>query len=335
MQDRYGSDVLAAGGPPSAGCRRGRRRARPGRRVRGFGLVRCDRRLGQDVAGLGGRAWRTAAAPCGLFPAEPCRIPARGPDRHTDPPGQRGRQPRRRPTRTASGSIAAPPERRPRRSGQPDLGRGPPRRRAGGEGLGSGPARGRGGGRAARRDRRSDRLGECLRAGPAAAGRRARGSPGRPARKETRIADEVERRWAPHVRVLGHPFVDIWQAVRPEVLGVSAWPVIPRGTPGRPVCAPRSAGRPTSRPRGGGSSGSVRSYADLEPEVLGRVEEAIDLVTDIAARAGGGPVPPRRSLRHRAVHHHDRAGWQDRDRHAGAGRRGGVARAGASGCPWS
>ena len=50
-----------------------------------------------------------------------------------------------------------------------------------------------------------------------------------PGTKETRIADEVTRRWAPHVAVLGHPYVDVWQAVRPAAVGIDAWPTIPQG----------------------------------------------------------------------------------------------------------
>jgi hypothetical protein len=100
-----------------------------------------------------------------------------------------------------------------------------------------------------------------------------------PGAKEYRIAAEVERRWAPHVRVLGHPYVDVWQAVRPAALGIAAWPVVPPGQPWKAgVCAAlgwppdeAAAWRRILR--------SVRSYADLDPALLGRVEEAIDLVT--------------------------------------------------------
>ena len=101
-----------------------------------------------------------------------------------------------------------------------------------------------------------------------------------PGSKETRIAGEVERRWAPHVHVLGHPYVDVWQAVRPAALGITAWPEIPPGQPWKAgVCAAlgwppdeAAAWRRILR--------SVRSYADLDPALLGRVEEAIDLVTE-------------------------------------------------------
>jgi hypothetical protein len=100
-----------------------------------------------------------------------------------------------------------------------------------------------------------------------------------PRSKESRIAAEVEQRWAPHVRVLGHPYVDVWQAVKPRAVGIEAWPVVPPGRPWKAgVCAalgwPRDEAAAWRR-----ILGSVRSYADLDPALLARVEEAIDLVT--------------------------------------------------------
>lgn len=102
-----------------------------------------------------------------------------------------------------------------------------------------------------------------------------------PGSKESRIAEEVERRWAPHVRVLGHPFVDVWQAVRPQAVGIRAWPEVPRGTPWKAgVCA--ALGWPVDEPAAWRRIlRSVRDYSDLDPALLGRVEEAIDIVTDV------------------------------------------------------
>jgi len=97
-----------------------------------------------------------------------------------------------------------------------------------------------------------------------------------PGSKESRIAAQVA---SPHVLVVGHPFVDVWQAVKPSVLGIAAWPVVPRGVPwkegvlhalGWPVDVPAAWRRILS---------AVSSYADLEPELLGRVEQLIDFVT--------------------------------------------------------
>ena len=30
-----------------------------------------------------------------------------------------------------------------------------------------------------------------------------------------------------HALVVGHPFIDIWQAVKPSVVGIRAWPTVP------------------------------------------------------------------------------------------------------------
>ena len=53
-----------------------------------------------------------------------------------------------------------------------------------------------------------------------------------PGTKESRLVDEARSvgRYAPFVKILGHPYVDVWQSVRPERLGFRTWPVIPRGT---------------------------------------------------------------------------------------------------------
>lgn len=103
--------------------------------------------------------------------------------------------------------------------------------------------------------------------------------------KETRIAEATLRvPGAPgNVLVLGHPYVDIWQAVKPSALGIPAWPRIPRGTDWKTGAA-RALGLAH---RTGADIGiawqwilsRVDSYADLEPTLLGRVEELIDFLT--------------------------------------------------------
>jgi hypothetical protein len=95
--------------------------------------------------------------------------------------------------------------------------------------------------------------------------------------KESRLAAQVV---SPHVLVAGHPYVDVWQAVRPAALGIAAWPDVPRGTPWKEgVCA--RLGWPVDPPAAWRRIlGAVSTYADLEPSLLGRVEEIIDFVTD-------------------------------------------------------
>ncbi|WP_425956641.1 DUF3097 domain-containing protein [Xylanimonas sp. McL0601] len=105
-----------------------------------------------------------------------------------------------------------------------------------------------------------------------------------PGSKERRLADEALRTVpAGTVLVLGHPYVDVWQAVRAERLGLSAWPVIERGTEWKRGIL-RSLGWPAGSQEDVARAWqrilrSVRDYRDLDPALLGRVEELIDFVT--------------------------------------------------------
>ncbi len=141
-----------------------------------------------------------------------------------------------------------------------------------------------------------------------------------PGSKESRIAESAMR--FDSVLVLGHPYVDVWQAVKPSVLGLRQWPAVPKsediklGTLHRIGWLPRlleeasgdveERGLPVrmlsrkSRPAYLGEAsrevlqaatglgwarilGAVRTYKDLEPSLLGRIEELIDFVTAPAA----------------------------------------------------
>jgi len=103
--------------------------------------------------------------------------------------------------------------------------------------------------------------------------------------KEGRIADAVRRGpGGAHTLVVGHPFIDIWQAVKPARLGISAWPVIPKGVDWKHgVC--KALGWPHSQQADIAKAwqrirGRVRDWNDLEPALIGRVEELIDFVTE-------------------------------------------------------
>ena len=106
--------------------------------------------------------------------------------------------------------------------------------------------------------------------------------------KERRLADETLRhlgRKASHVLVLGHPYIDVWQAVLPARVGLKEWPHIPRGTDIKigtlaALGLPHATQADTAR---GWAQilGRVRSYKDLSPALLGRVEELVDFVTAI------------------------------------------------------
>lgn len=105
-----------------------------------------------------------------------------------------------------------------------------------------------------------------------------------PGSKETRIAEEVARGpFGKHVLVVGHPFIDVWQAVKPQRLGRTEWPVIPRSVEWKHgVC--EAFGWPHDDQADIAAAwqrilGRVRTFADLEPQLLGRVEELIDFVT--------------------------------------------------------
>jgi hypothetical protein len=102
--------------------------------------------------------------------------------------------------------------------------------------------------------------------------------------KESRIADDVARSpLGAHVLVVGHPFVDVWQAVKPDRIGLAAWPEVPRSVEWKKgVCA--HLGWPHADQADIARAwqqilGRVRSYDDVEPALLGRVEELIDFVT--------------------------------------------------------
>ncbi|MFD7661453.1 DUF3097 domain-containing protein [Streptomyces sp. NPDC059788] len=97
-----------------------------------------------------------------------------------------------------------------------------------------------------------------------------------PGSKESRIAASVTGQ---DVLVVGHPYIDIWEAVKPSSAGIPAWPSVPRGQDWKTgVC--RALGWPENT----GAAwqhilSHVHSYKDLEPALLGRVEELIDFVT--------------------------------------------------------
>lgn len=102
--------------------------------------------------------------------------------------------------------------------------------------------------------------------------------------KESRIADAVAR--GPHgadVLVVGHPFVDVWQGVKPSRLGLEAWPVVPRSIEWKHgIC--EAFGWPHDDQADIAAAwqrilGRVRTWADLEPVLLSRVEQLIDFVT--------------------------------------------------------
>jgi hypothetical protein len=97
-----------------------------------------------------------------------------------------------------------------------------------------------------------------------------------PGSKESRIAAEVTDA---NVLVVGHPYIDVWEAVKPSSVGIPRWPSVPRGQDWKTGVCRALGWEPNTGAAWQRILSSVRSYKDLQPELLGRVEELIDFVT--------------------------------------------------------
>ncbi|NKR39398.1 DUF3097 family protein [Rhodococcus hoagii] len=92
--------------------------------------------------------------------------------------------------------------------------------------------------------------------------------------KEERLTQGL----GPHVMVTGHPYIDVWEAVRPKSVGIAAWPKIPRGQDWKTgVCTALGWGTPQDGWRR--VYGAVESFRDLEAPLIGAVERLVDFVT--------------------------------------------------------
>jgi hypothetical protein len=91
--------------------------------------------------------------------------------------------------------------------------------------------------------------------------------------KEERITRQVAGH---HVLVTGHPFVDVWAGVRPQVMNLAEWPDVPRSIEWKQgMCAALGVSLTDFWPR---LRNRVRTFADLRPELVGAVERLIDFV---------------------------------------------------------
>jgi hypothetical protein len=97
--------------------------------------------------------------------------------------------------------------------------------------------------------------------------------------KESRLAAEVDH---PDVLVTGHRYVDVWQAVKPGALGLSAWPVVPPGTPWKEGVIAALGSTETPRAFWSRVLAAVTDWTDLETDLIGSVERLIDFVTEPA-----------------------------------------------------
>lgn len=102
--------------------------------------------------------------------------------------------------------------------------------------------------------------------------------------KESRIAAAAAAPWGGSVLIVGHPYIDIWEAVKPARLGIAAWPRIPRTIEWKHgICA--ALGWPHDDQADIAAAwqrilSRVDHYSHLEPALLGRVEQLIDFVTE-------------------------------------------------------
>ncbi|MGB3370944.1 MAG: DUF3097 domain-containing protein [Rhodococcus sp. (in: high G+C Gram-positive bacteria)] len=93
--------------------------------------------------------------------------------------------------------------------------------------------------------------------------------------KESKLTTSL----GPHVLVTGHPYIDVWEAVRPGAVGIDAWPKIPRGQDWKTgICRELGWGTPKEGWRHVYSS--VSSFRDLEAPLIGAVEQLVDFVTE-------------------------------------------------------
>ena len=94
--------------------------------------------------------------------------------------------------------------------------------------------------------------------------------------KESRIAADVAD---PNVLILGHPYVDIWQAIKPDTIGIGAWPRIPRGAVWKEGVIEAVGWQRDPGAFWRHILDRVSSYRDVETPLVNAVERLIDFVT--------------------------------------------------------
>lgn len=92
--------------------------------------------------------------------------------------------------------------------------------------------------------------------------------------KEARMTANL----GPHVMVTGHPYIDIWEAVKPASVKIPAWPHVPYGEDWKTgICDRLGWGTPQDGWRR--VYKSVNSFRDIDATLIGAVERLIDFVT--------------------------------------------------------
>lgn len=108
--------------------------------------------------------------------------------------------------------------------------------------------------------------------------------------KETRVAEQVRHAgFGDYVMIRGHRFIDIWQTIKPPVLGFKAWPQVPMDRDFKKGTL-AALGIPRGKPYGKieqsdvglawkAMLAKVSSYRDLDLDFVREVERLIDFVT--------------------------------------------------------
>ena len=79
--------------------------------------------------------------------------------------------------------------------------------------------------------------------------------------------------------IRGHRFIDVWAAIKPQLVGLAAWPEVDRSIVWKDgICAALGVAEPPQFWRS--LLGRVSTYRDLDATLVGAVEELIDFVTE-------------------------------------------------------
>ena len=102
--------------------------------------------------------------------------------------------------------------------------------------------------------------------------------------KERAIADDVNRGgYGDYVLIKGHRFIDIWQAIKPQTLGIKGWPSVPRDVDFKKGTL-AALGLPHEDQTDVAEAwqkmlSRVRTVRDLDIELVRNIEILIDFVT--------------------------------------------------------
>jgi hypothetical protein len=102
----------------------------------------------------------------------------------------------------------------------------------------------------------------------------------RPDTKEGRIAAETLKQFRDGVLIVGHPFVDIWQAIAPRCAGIEKWPTVARGQDWKTGVCEQLGWNTNTGAAWKTLLGRVSRWTDLDPQLIGPVEQLIDFVTE-------------------------------------------------------